>query len=81
MDQLTCELCGKQMSRNQAAVSNWGVISNKMTCGECQGLTDFPQHIKSFGKAGKTALQINISVSAAALGSIKSPKKSASRKK
>lgn len=68
MQFLTCSKCGKQITRNQSAVSNWAVIKNEMLCGVCQGLTDFPTSIKSFGKGGKVAMEINISAAAAALG-------------
>ena len=77
MDMMTCTKCGKQITRNQSAVSNWAVIKNEMTCGVCQGLTDFPTSIKSFGRGGKVAMEINISVAAAAMGRVKSDRKSA----
>ena len=64
---LTCGRCGQQITRNQSSISNWAVIKNEMLCGACQGLTDFPSSIKSYGigKNGKVAVVMEINVSAA----------------
>jgi len=78
---LTCHKCSKQITLGQSSVSNWAVIKNQYTCGECQGLSDFPASIKSWGPGGKVAMEINISAAASTLGRkgglSKSPAKSA----
>lgn len=61
MEEIFLCKCRKEITRGHASVSNWMRKKNgEYVCGECQGLSDYPGTITTYGLGGKPAMIIKI---------------------